>query len=225
MTCRNGGDCLDPDLCHCAWADTDCITVAGSGNPDNPFTLSPRVDASADSIVECGAAGMGVFVPEDIDDPPATRMRSTSDQTIPNKRDTALNWDAFRFNTRNLYDFKDSGTVSTTAGKSVRLPLSGIYVFHVSIRWDTQATSTGVRRISLLRNNETVIVHNDQYTEQLDPFAQSFTMVWSMKALDTVSVWAYQDSGGSRTIKSTSPLTPEFAIVYRGPTLSPPSQN
>ena len=49
MTCRNGGDCLDPLDCHCAWDDSDCIEVSGKGDTDNPITFSPVIDPDPDN--------------------------------------------------------------------------------------------------------------------------------------------------------------------------------
>lgn len=225
MSCRDGVPCPDPALCHCAWDDSDCIAVAGSGDADNTLTLSPLVDADTDSIVSCSAAGLLAEIPADIRDPAAARMRwDVGAVTVPNNRETPIEWNNFRFNARNLFDFKDSGTVSPTQGINVRMPVDGVYIFHVQIRW-TAGVATGTRRLTLYRNGAAVIAQDERRTDQVDAFAQSLMHVGDLLAGDTVSVWAFQDSGVSRTIEQSPPLTPEFAIVYRGPGLSAPSQN
>lgn len=225
MTCRNGGDCLDPDLCHCAWDDSDCIAVAGSGNSDNAVTFAPIIDPDEDNIVSCSAAGLMGEIPADIIEPAACRMRwTTAAITVENNRETAIQWNSFRFNARSLFTFKDSDTVSTTQGYNVVIPVTGLYIFHVQIRWAADVAA-GTRKITLYRNGGATIGQDERRTDQTDAFAQSLMVTADLLADDTVSVWAYQNSGSSMTIEQAPPLTPEFAIVYRGPTLSPPSQN
>lgn len=218
--------CPDPLSCHCAWDDSDCIEAGGSGNTGNAVLLDPRVDADADSIVSCGPDGLAAFVPADIADPASCRLtKAAGNQTIPNNEETPLLWDSIRFNARSLFKFQDSGTISTTSGYNVLIPVTGIYLFHVQIRW-TSGVATGTRKVALYRQDGAAkIIEDERTTTQTDEFAQSFMHIGDFLAGDTVSVWAFQDSGVSRSIEKASPLTPEFAIVYRGTTLSPPSQN
>lgn len=225
MTCRDGVECPDPDLCQCAWDDSDCIAVEGSGDTGNALTLVPIPDEDDASIVSCSASGLLAEIPADIRDPAAARMRwTTAAVTIPNNRETPITWNSFRFNARSLFDFKDSGTVSTTTGINVQMPVSGIYIFHVQVRWAT-GTAAGTRKLTLYRNGASVLAQDERRTDQTDAFAQSLMHVGDLLAGDTVSVWAFQDSGISMTIEQSPPLSPEFAIVYRGPGLSAPSQN
>jgi hypothetical protein len=218
--------CPDPADCHCAWDDSDCFEVSGSGDAGNVILLDPRVDADTDSIVSCGPSGLAAFVPDDIADPAACRLtKASGNQTVPNNEETPLFWDSIRFNARNLFSFKDSGTPSATQGYNVVIPVDGIYMFHVQIRW-TSGVATGTRKIALYRQDgASKIIEDERTTTQTDEFAQSFMHIGDFLAGDTVSVWAFQTSGVSRSIEKASPLTPEFAIVYRGPTLSPPSEN
>lgn len=138
--------------------------------------------------------------------PPACRVYNDAAISIPDNTVTLLTFNQERYDTANIH---------STASNTGRLtaPITGIYDIFGHIAY--AANSTGTREILIRLNGATYIaVHDETGPSATLTHQQSISTHWLLNAGDYVELIAYQNSGGSLNVTSTSAYTPEFGMTW-----------
>lgn len=192
-------------LCQCTIEETDCITFDGHGVPRDPLVLIPKPDPDEDSLVECGPAGLGFFLPPKIVDPPSCRVFASGYQTVDSSVRTPLFFNRERHDTDSMHEV-------TSTSSRIRFRTPGVYVVAFAVRW--QGNATGDRVIAVRLNTAEVIVTDERGAQQLDALDQSTMTTWKFETDDYIEALAGQNSGSALRINPVGNYSPEFSATY-----------
>jgi hypothetical protein len=122
---RPGAACA---VCQCRFGSGNCVTITGAGTDDDPYVADPRLDDDDAQLAECGPAGLAVFAPDYILDPPAVHVYRTIDQTIPYDAAQPLFFNAERYDTDSMHD-------SEKELSRLTFKTPGVYLLTLNVRW------------------------------------------------------------------------------------------
>ena len=131
---------------------------------------------------------------------------STGSISVSNNTDTVVTWDTEAYDTDSFHS-----TVTNTSRMTIPTGKGGKYIVTSKFRWDTN--TTGNRSVTFYVNG-TGVDGTNIAGNYASPF-QVYTAVLNVSAGDYVEVYAFQDSGGTRTLNLNQNQS-KFTISYLG---------
>lgn len=195
-------------LCQCVFSDADCVDANGRGVGGEPAYFEPIFDPDSTSLVECGPAGMGAFLPNRLRNPPTCRVFSVFPQTIENSVRQGLFFERERYDTDSMHDNEQNSS-------RITFHTAGVYLITASIQWEGDAT--GDRKIGLRTNSADIICFDERDSEQDDVLDQAIATIYKFEVDDFVEVIVGQTSDAPRgflRIIAQSNYSPEFSATY-----------
>lgn len=137
--------------------------------------------------------------------PPACRVRRTSDQSVPDNTNTAITFDAERWDTDSMHS-----TVTQTS--RITINTAGLYMVTGEVAFASAGSAT--RLLSVRLNGSTEIVR----TQGVFNLAAHLTVatVYKFAAADYIEMIAYQATGGPVNVLALANYSPEFAATWIG---------
>lgn len=158
------------------------VVLAGSG-PDTTFTVNGGANLNTSQLGDAPAGG-GSGTPTKVG---ARVYRNTSNQSIPNGTQTAVQFNAENYDTDSLHD-------NATNNTRLTIPTTGLWLLQGSI--DFAANTTGFRGVNFYLNGTTFLAGT--ILDPGDPVSrlQASTME-ELTAGDYIELLALQDTGGA----------------------------
>ena len=129
---------------------------------------------------------------------------NTAPISIPNNAATLLAFNTIEFNSNFSY---------TPGSSQIVLPVSGLYLFTVGVRWPVNAT--GARQAGIyLRGAD--IGHRVEPGSGAQPLGQSVAAVYTATQGDVVNAYAFQSSGAALSVESGTYYSPNFSATLLG---------
>jgi hypothetical protein len=186
-----GCDCDDIITCVCQVADSDCITIGGTGASGDPFIAEPILDVDPDNILECNPSGLGAFLPAFLTNPPAVLASTPITQPIANSVTTILFFNRERFDTDSMHS-------ETTNTSRITINTAGVYAISGWAVWSGNAS--GERRMNIKLNGTNNIAQDERVTLQDDAFSHPFQSIWKFDVGDYFEIEVHQNSGSDLEI-------------------------
>lgn len=192
MACRR---CQEVDAvgCLCAFEDSDCISITGAGTADNPYVVEDIVDPNPLNLFQCGVDGKGVFLPDELRDPPRCQIIRSTDQSIPTSSVTTV-----VFGNTATYD--TDGMFNNASPSRMTILTDGLYIVHAQVGFDEpsadahasftvkhQPTNTG------FISTEIVIVPGPGAPHWRSHSSND----WEFSAGDYIEIEVFQNTGGA----------------------------
>jgi hypothetical protein len=138
---------------NCTVDDTDCFewTLGTEGSVDDPHTLEIVLSADENQLLECDpylGEGLGAFMPEELENPPAVQAYRASDQSIPSGALTTVTLNIELYDTDTMHSL-----VSDTSRLTFNTP--GTYVVTFNCAWNKNIT--GDRLAQILKNGADIL--------------------------------------------------------------------
>lgn len=201
--CPACGDII-PAGPNCFTEDTDCFTWDGDGSADDPFTVSPDLDVSANNLLTCTEAGWLAKVPAVISDPPACSVFRSTNQSIANNTMTAVSF------ANELYDTDTMHAAG--APTRVTFTTAGTYVVTFVGVWKNNAVGNRVAEIR--KNGTDVLAYESKLHGGADLFVGHTLVVQDeFAAADYVEALVLQTSGAALLLLSEYG-SPILSAVY-----------
>jgi hypothetical protein len=136
--------------------------------------------------------------------PVGARVYNSSNISVSDSSLTALTFDSERFDTDDMHDLvTNTGRLTfTTAGK---------YLVKGQVEWS--GDSNGRRELTIRLNGATILAQTTIAPAGTADMGQEVSTIYDFAATDYVELLAYQDSGGSRSAKSSANYSPEFMAM------------
>jgi len=200
-----GAVTITNDMATTITASGDIVVGTGSGTYDNlPIGTTNQV-LTADTTVSpykikwaTPASASATFV--------GCSAVSTTNKVASTATWTAIPWDAERFDTNAFHDNVTNNTRFTIpAGKAGKYQVSGII--------GNDSNATGVRYINIRKNGADYAV--TLFPANANEPSMIVSCIMDLAVSDYVEIFVYQNSGGNRTMISTSP-NGDFSLGYLG---------
>jgi hypothetical protein len=151
-----------------------------------------------------------VVTPAKVGTRPAARVYHSTNQSIPgNAAFTTLTFDSERFDTADLHD-------GTTNPSRLTAPIAGLYLVSIDISWE--GNNTNARELAINKNTSTIVARD---VVGPSPFPntteQSMSTLVELAAGDFVEVVLRQNSGSALNVFTAPQFSPEFSMVWVGP--------
>lgn len=205
--CSNCGAASD-FLCQCTFSDSDCVDATGRGVSRQAVQFEPIFDPDSTSLIECGPAGMGVFLPNKLRNPPSCRVFSAFPQTIQNSVRQKLFFERERYDTDSMHDIEQNSS-------RITFHTAGVYLITASVQWE--GNPDGDRKIGIRANTADIICFDERDAEQDDVLDQAIATIYKFEVDDYVEVIVGQNSDAARgylRINDRSNYSPEFSATY-----------
>jgi hypothetical protein len=137
--------------------------------------------------------------------PPACRVRRTSTQSINTVTDTAIGFDAERYDTDTMHD-------TVTNNTRITMTTAGLYAVGGHLEYDSSTAGT-MRAIHVRVNGTSVI--GSQYIPPIANGRLSVSTTWKFAATDYIEIVTFHDAGSARTI-STATYSAEAYATWIG---------
>lgn len=186
-------------------ADSDGYTIGGDGSGGNPFNVNSIIDPAANNMFDETAAGLGAFLPPEIEDPPTCSVYRSAVQTIATSTQTIILFNQEMFDTDSQHD-------SVTNNDRITFNTAGVYSMSAHVRW--QGNANGDRKIEIWMNNLTIIASTEDSVDQSDDFSQMVARAaWKVTAGEYANVQVSQNSGSSLQILLNPEFSPHFCTA------------
>lgn len=190
---------------NCFVDDTDCFTWDGDGTADDPFTVSPDHDVSANNLLTCTEGGWLAKVPAVISNPPACSAFRSTNQSIANNTMTAVSFANEIYDTDTMH----SNTVNPTR---VTFTTAGTYVVTFVAVWNKNAVGNRVAQIR--KNGSDVLAYESKLHGGADLYVGHTLVVQDeFSATDYVEGLVLQTSGSALLLLSEYG-SPILSAVY-----------
>lgn len=139
---------------------------------------------------------------------PMAHVWHNANQSIGSSVTTGLSFNSERFDTNQCHDVvtNNSRLICRTPGK---------YRISASVLW--ASNNTGYRELKLLVNSVTQIAYSLIPTSSVTSVTQNVSVSWHLNAGDYVEMFVTQTSGGSLSILTSDPNSPQFMWERIGP--------
>jgi len=181
--------------------------------------------AAAGGGLELGASGFaitaggvtselladGAVTPAKLGAAPAARVFHSAAQSAANVPTfTVLTFDSERFDTASLH------STSVDASR-LTAPIAGLYLVSANVSW-SGTSDVGAREVGLRKNGSTFVAR-----DVVDPSVsantteQTVSTLVSLAADDFLEVVLRQNSGGALDVNAAPEFSPEFSMIWLGP--------
>jgi hypothetical protein len=140
--------------------------------------------------------------------PPACRVRRTTPQSVPTATETAVTFDAERY---------DTDTMHSTASLTSRVTFTTAGVYDVDGGVSFAANGTGLRQVGIRLNGTTYLkLVLTAVAAAGSSTILSVSTTYKFAAADYVELVVYQSSGGGLDVETAGSYSPEFAATWLG---------
>lgn len=194
-------------LRQCTYEDSECTHWIG-GYEDEPLGVEVTLDQYSDNLVECGPAGLGMFLPNYIVNPPACSVYSSVQQSVQHDTPQFLFFDEEHFDTDSMHDNLEENT-------RIFFNTPGIYHVSLDLRW--QKNAVGDRAAVIVKNRLDYLAVDALHAGDKDLFiSQSLSTMELFKAGDSVHALVRQDCGTDLAVTSRR-WSPVFSATFLRP--------
>lgn len=167
---------------------------------------SPTSWSAGDTLTEAGLDTTETAI-NFLRSPPMAKLNRSSDQSVPNTTETAVQWNAETYDTHNGHD-------NTTDNTRYTAPYDGRYRLSASVPWAANANTTAVAM--WFRRSDGVTYEGDERVKGTSNVVQctSSSVVMEMLTGQYVEVYVWQNRGLASTIDASHRGGPQFDIEW-----------
>lgn len=135
------------------------------------------------------------------------RVYDSSNQSIPDSAQTAINFDGEEYDTDNMHD-------TVTNNTRITINKTGKYVIWAGVGW--AANATGIRQVNITKNGTTVLATNQTHSPNgINNFNMTQSTIADLTAGDYVECIVFQNSGGALNVVGGGGGTAQAFAAHR----------